>query len=101
MEANKEHGRHNPEQKLAEIGFGRQMHEQHAGRTADRTAAMAAAADIISEEHFAAAAAALLAVAGFDFECARKHDQKLTPGSWMPVLIEAFGHLGHRRALGR
>jgi hypothetical protein len=33
------------------------MHEQHAGRTADRAAAVAAATDIVGEKHVAAAAA--------------------------------------------
>ena len=35
----------------AEIGFGRQMDEQHAGRASDGAGAMAAAADIVGEEH--------------------------------------------------
>src|SRR5687768_13154290 len=82
-------------QSAAEIGFGRQTHEQHAGRAADRAAAMAAAADIVGEKHLAAAAAVLRAVAGFDFERAGKHEEKLAPGGGMPVLVEAFGHFGH------
>ena len=40
-------------------------------------------------------------VAGFDFECAGKHDEKLTPGGRVPILIEALGHLRHHRALRR
>ena len=54
------------------------MHEQHAGRAADGAGAMAAAADIVSDEHFPAAASALLPVAGFDLQCAGKHNQQLT-----------------------
>ena len=66
----------------AEIGFGRQMNEQHPGRTADCAGAIAAAADIVGEEHVAAAAPVLLPVAGFDLQCAGKHDKKL--GAWRP-----------------
>src|ERR1700676_51317 len=77
------------------------MHEQYAGRAADRAGAMAAAPDIVGKEHFAAAASVLLPVAGFDFECAGKHDEKLMPGGWVPILIEALGHLRHHRALRR
>src|SRR4051812_12330289 len=77
------------------------MNEQHAGRAADRAAPMTTAADIIGEEYFAAAATVLFAVAGLDFKGAGKHDKKLTPGGRVPVLIEAFGHLRHHRALGR
>jgi len=43
----------------AEIGFGRQMHEQHTGRAADRARAMTAGADIVGKEYFAAAAPVL------------------------------------------
>jgi hypothetical protein len=39
------------------------------------------------------------AIAGFDFERAGKHDEKLPPGGRMPVLIEALGHLRQHRAL--
>src|SRR4051794_13298700 len=62
---------------------------------------MTAAADIVGEEHVAAAAPVLPPVAGFDFECAGKHDEKLTPGGRVPILIEALGHLCHHRALRR
>ena len=68
------------------------MNEKHPGRTADRAAAMAAAADIIGEKHLAAAAAVLRAIAGFDFERAGKHEEKLAPGGRVPVLVQAFGH---------
>src|SRR5205814_4160396 len=77
------------------------MNEKHPGRTADRAAAMAAAADIIGEKHLAAAAAVLRAIAGFDFERAGKHEEKLAPGGRMPVLTETFGHFGDHRALRR
>src|SRR5579863_8056020 len=77
------------------------MHEQHARRAADRTGAMAAAADIVGEEYFAAAASVLLPVAGFDFKRAGEHDEKLTPRGWVPVLVEAVRHLRHHRALRR
>src|SRR5215204_3117333 len=56
----------------AEIGFGRQMNEQHPGRAADCAGAIAAAADIVGEE----------LVAGFDLQGAGKHDKKL--GVWRP-----------------
>src|SRR3569833_1501546 len=72
----------------AEGGFGWQMHEQHAGRAADRARAMTVAADIVSKEYFAAAAPVLSPIAGFDFECTGKHDEKLAPGGRMPILIE-------------
>src|SRR6266478_814277 len=85
----------------ADIGFGRQMHKKHAGRAADRASAVAATADIVGEEHFTAVASVLLSVAGFDFKCAGKHDEQLTPRGWMPVLIEAFRHLRHHCALRR
>src|SRR5690242_12492021 len=62
----------------ADSGFGRQMDKQHAGRAADGASAMAAAADIVSEKHFPAAASVLLPVAGFDLQCAGKHNQQLT-----------------------
>jgi hypothetical protein len=42
-------------QSAAEIGFGRQMYEQHAGGAADRASTMTAAADIVGQEHFPAA----------------------------------------------
>jgi len=61
------------------------MHEQHAGRAADRAASMAAAADIVGEKDFPAAAPVLSPVAGFDFERAGKHDEKLAPGGRVPV----------------
>ena len=77
------------------------MHEQYTGRAADRAASMAAAADIVGEKNFPAAAPVLFPVAGFDFERAGKHDKKLPPGGWVPVLIEAFVHLGHHCALRR
>jgi hypothetical protein len=54
---------------------------------------MTVAADIVSKEYFAAAAPVLSPIAGFDFECAGKHDEKLAPGGWVPILIEALGHL--------
>jgi hypothetical protein len=85
----------------ADLRLGWQMHKQHAGRAADRAGAMAAAADIVGEEHIAAAAPVLLPVAGFDFECAGKHDAELTPRGRVPVLKEALGHLRHHRALRR
>ena len=75
-------------QSAAEIGFGRQMYEQHAGGAADRASTMTAAADIVGQEQFPAAALVFLPVAGFDFERAGKHDKKLPPGGWVPVLIE-------------
>ena len=59
----------------------------------------AAATDIVGKKHFTAAAPVLVAVAGFDFQGAGKHDEKLAPGGRVPVLIEAFGHFGHHRAL--
>src|SRR2546423_360707 len=77
------------------------MHEKHAGRAADRASAMAATANIVGEEHFTAAASVLLPIAGFDLKCAGKHDKQLTPRGWVPVLIEAFRHLRHHRALRR
>src|SRR4051812_18155581 len=77
------------------------MHEQHTGRAADRAGAMAATTDVVGKEHVAAAALVLLPVAGFDFESAGKHEQKLTPRGWMPILIEAPGHFRHHRALRR
>ena len=85
----------------AEIGVGRQMHEQHAGRAADGASAMAAAADIVSEKHLPAAASVLHPVAGFDLQCAGKHDKKLGAWSRVSVLVQAFGHLRHHRTLGR
>src|SRR6266513_566157 len=39
----------------AEIGFGRQMDEQHADRAANSARAMTTATDIVGEEYFAAA----------------------------------------------
>src|SRR5438067_7985550 len=91
-----------PRRRLAaDIGFGRQMHEKHAGRAADRASAMAATADIVGKEYFAAAASVLLPIAGFNFECTGKYDEQLTPRGWMPVLMEAFRHLRHHRALRR
>src|SRR3954452_21668629 len=75
------------------------MHEQYASRTVDRARAMTAAADIVSKEHVATAAPVPPPVAGFDFECAGKHDEKLTPGGRVPILIEALGHFRHYRAL--
>jgi hypothetical protein len=75
------------------------MHEKHAGRAADRASAMAATADIVGEEHFPAAASVLFSIAGFDLKCAGKHDEQLTPRGRVSVLIEAFGHLRHDRAL--
>jgi hypothetical protein len=77
------------------------MHEQHAGRAADGASAMTAAADIVSEEHIPAAASVLHPVAGFDLQCAGKHNQQLAPGGRVPVLIEALGHLRDHRALRR
>lgn len=77
------------------------MHEQHAGRAADRARSMTAAADIVSKECFAAAAPVLSPVAGFDFECTGKHDEKLAPGGRVPILIEALGHVRYHRALRR
>src|SRR5215472_4826248 len=85
----------------AEIGVGRQVHEQHAGGATDGASAMAAAADIVSEEHLPAAASVLLPVAGFDLQCAGKHNQQLTSRGRVPVLIEVLGHLRHHRALRR
>jgi hypothetical protein len=55
----------------AEIGFGRQMNEQHADRAANSASAMTTAADIVGEEHFPAAAPMLL----FNFESAGKYDE--------------------------
>src|SRR6266702_3494792 len=75
------------------------MHENYAGRAAVRASAVAATADIVGKDRFAAAASVLLPIAGFDFECAGKYDEQLTPRGWMPVLIEAFRHLRHHRAL--
>jgi hypothetical protein len=77
------------------------MHEQHAGWAADRTAAMAAAADIVGEKHVPVAALALLPVAGFDFQSAGQHKQKLTSGSRVPILVKALGHLCHHGTLCR
>jgi hypothetical protein len=77
------------------------MHEQHAGRAADSPGAMTPAADIVGEEHFPAAAPVLFPVARFNFERAGKHNKKLAPGGRVPVLVQAFGHLGYHRALRR
>jgi hypothetical protein len=85
----------------ADIGLGRQMHEQDARRPADCAGAMAAAADIVGEENLAVATPVLLPVARFDFECAGKHDEKLSPRGRVPVLVEALGHFRQHSALRR
>ena len=59
----------------AEIGFGRQMNEQHADRAANSASAMTTAADIVGAEHFPAAAPMLLSIARFNFESAGKYDE--------------------------
>src|SRR5260370_17827414 len=85
----------------AEIGFGRQMDEQHGDRAANSARAMTTATDIVGEEYFAAATPVLLPVAGFNFEGARKHEEKLPPGSGGPVLSQAFGHFRYHHPLRR
>ena len=59
------------------------------------------AADLVSQERFAAATPVLFPVAGFDFKCTGKNEEKLPPGGRVPVLIEALGHLGYHRTLRR
>jgi hypothetical protein len=77
------------------------MNEQYAGRAANSPAAMTTAADVVGQEHVPAAAPVPLPIAGFNFEGAGKHDKKLAPGGRVPILIQAFGHLRHHRALRR
>ena len=88
----------------AEIGFGRQMDEQHADRAANSARAMTTATDIVGEEYFAAATPVLLPVAGFNFEGARKHEEKLPPGSGVPsgisvTIVLCAGNIAERRAV--
>ena len=85
----------------AEIGFGRQMNEQHPGRAADFAGAIAAAADIVGEEYSPLQHRCFFPSLVSTYSVPENTTRSWAPGGRVPVLVQAFGHLRHHRALGR
>jgi hypothetical protein len=81
----------------AEIGFGRQMNEQHPGRAADcavRLPRLPTSSSPLLHRCFFPSLVSTYSVP-------ENTTRSWAPGGRVPVLVEAFGHLRQNRALGR
>jgi hypothetical protein len=85
----------------AEIGFGRQMNEQHPAGPPIVRVRIAAAADIVGEEYSPLQHRCFFPSLVSTYSVPENTTRSWAPGGRVPVLVEAFGHLRQNRALGR